>query len=185
MYLIVGLGNPEPEYSRTRHNMGFDVINKLSEKYGIETKKQGFQAQYGTGIIEGQKVILCKPQTYMNLSGDSISEMMDYYKLTPEDIIVIYDDIDTEVGNIRIKPKGSAGGHNGIKSIIHRINTEQFPRIRVGTGCPEDRTQMIEYVISKVSNDEYKELQKGIEKGKEAVSEILKNGIDIAMSKFN
>ena len=185
MYLIVGLGNPEPEYSRTRHNMGFDVINKLSEEYDIEVEKAGFLAKYGTGIIEGQKVILCKPQTYMNLSGDSIIEIMNFYKIEPKDILVIYDDIDTEIGKIRIRKKGSSGGHNGMKSIIYRLNTEEFPRIRIGTGSPDDRTQMIEYVISKVSNDKYKELQKGVEKGKQAVCEILKNGIDKTMNKFN
>ena len=109
MYLIVGLGNPEPEYSRTRHNMGFDVINKLAEKYNIDIEKCGFKAYYGTGYIEGQKVILFKPQTYMNLSGDAILEVMNFYKIPLEDILVIYDDIDTEVGKIRIRKKGSAG----------------------------------------------------------------------------
>ena len=185
MYLIVGLGNPEPEYSRTRHNMGFDVINRLSEKYDIKIEKEGFKSQYGIGIIEGKKVILCKPQTYMNLSGDAIFEIMNFYKLQPENLIIIYDDIDTEIGSIRIRKKGTAGGHNGIKSIINMLNTEEFPRIRIGTSNPEDRSQMIEYVISKVSNEEYKELQKGIEKGESAIIDILKNGIDIAMNKFN
>ena len=185
MYLIVGLGNPEPEYSRTRHNMGFDVINRLSEKYDIEVSRIGFQAQYGIGIIENEKIILCKPQTYMNLSGDSIVEIMNFYKINPENIVVIYDDIDTDIGKIKIRKKGGPGNHNGMKSIVYRLGTEDFPRIRIGTGTPEDKSRMIEYVISKVSNEQYKELQKGIEKGKEAICELLKNGIDIAMNKFN
>ncbi len=185
MYLIVGLGNPEPEYSKTRHNMGFDVINKLSKKYNIDIDKKGFNAQYGTGIIEEKKVILVKPQTYMNLSGDAISEIMQFYKINPNDIIIIYDDIDTKIGNIRIRKKGSAGGHNGIKSIISKINTEEFPRVRIGTGIPDDKSKMIDYVINKVSDKEYEELEVGIQKAEEAIYEILKNGIDVAMNKFN
>lgn len=185
MYLIVGLGNPEPEYSRTRHNMGFDVINEISKKYNIEVERNGFQAQYGTGIIENEKVILFKPQTYMNLSGNAVYEVMNFYKLNPQDIIVVYDDIDTDIGQIRIRKKGRSGGHNGMESIINRLNTEEFPRIRIGTSSPEDKTQLIEYVISKVSNEEYKKLQVGIKKGAEAVYEYLKNGIDSSMNKFN
>ncbi len=185
MYLIVGLGNPEPEYSKTRHNMGFDVINKLSEKYNIEVIRSGFQAQYGIGTIENEKVILFKPQTYMNLSGDAIIEIMNFYKINPKDIVVIYDDLDLNVGEIRIRKKGSSGGHNGIKSIIYRLNTEEFPRIRIGTGIPEDKEKMIDYVINKVSDEEYKNLQTGIEKAKDAVCELIKNGIDKAMNKFN
>ena len=185
MYLIVGLGNPEPEYSRTRHNMGFDVINELSKKCGIEVEKRGFKSLYGTGEIEEKKVILCKPQTYMNLSGDAIIEILKFYKIEPENIVVIYDDIDTKIGSIKIRKKGSSGGHNGIKSIISRLGSEEFARIRVGTGNPENREDLIEYVLKKLSIDEYEELQKGIEKGVEAICEILKKGIDIAMNKFN
>ena len=185
MFLIVGLGNPEPEYSRTRHNMGFDVVNKLAEKYDIQIEKNGFKGIYGIGNIEGEKVILLKPQTYMNLSGDSIIEIMKFYKLQPKDIIIVYDDVDTDIGEIRIRKKGSSGNHNGMKSVIYRLNTEEFPRIRIGTGEPEDRKQMMEYVISKVSNDEYRKLQNGVKKGEEAIIELLKNGIDIAMNKFN
>ncbi len=185
MYLIVGLGNPEPEYSKTRHNMGFDVINELSKRYKIEVERSGFQALYGTGMIEDNKVILCKPQTYMNLSGDSIVEIKDYYKIPTEKIIVVYDDIDTEVGSIRIKKKGSSGGHNGMKSIIYRLNTEEFCRIRIGIGSPEFREDLMEYVISKLSNDNYKELQEGIYKGADAVYELLKNGVNNTMNKFN
>ncbi len=185
MYLIVGLGNPEPEYSKTRHNMGFDVINKLSEKYDIKVNRNGFKALYGTGIIEGKQVILLKPQTYMNLSGDSIIEAMNFYKISPNDIVIIYDDIDTEIGKIKIRKKGSSGCHNGMKSIIFRLQTEDFPRVRIGTGKPEDKSKLIDYVISKLSDDEYENLKEGIKKGENAICELLKNGIDIAMNKFN
>ena len=185
MYLIVGLGNPEPEYCFTRHNMGFDVLNKISEKYNIEINKSGFKAIYGTGTIENEKVILCKPQTYMNLSGDSIIEIASFYKIPANNIIIIYDDIDLETGIIKIRKKGGPGGHNGMKSVIQRLQTEEFPRIRIGTGFCEDKSNLIEYVISKVSNEDYISLLKGINLATEALPEILKNGIDEAMNKFN
>lgn len=185
MYLIVGLGNPEPEYCFTRHNMGFDVLNKISEKYNIEINKSGFKAIYGTGTIENEKVVLCKPQTYMNLSGDSIIEIANFYKIPANNIIIIYDDIDLETGIIKIRKKGGPGGHNGMKSVIQRLQTEEFPRIRIGTGFCEDKSNLIEYVISKVSNEDYIRLLKGIDLATEALPEILRDGIDEAMNKFN
>ena len=136
MYLIVGLGNPEEEYSKTRHNMGFNAINKIAEKYNIEVKQRKFQALYGSGIIENEKVILLKPQTYMNLSGNSVKEAIDFYKIDINHLIVIYDDMDIEPGKIKIRKKGSAGGHNGMKSIIQQLGTENFSRIRIGIGRP-------------------------------------------------
>ena len=185
MYLIVGLGNPEPEYSKTRHNMGFDVINKLSEKYNIDIKKEKFDGIYGNGTIENQKVILLKPQTYMNLSGESIIQYANFYKVDPEEILIIYDDIDIETGTIKIRKKGGAGTHNGMKSVVNELNTVDFPRIRVGTGSKEKVNNLIDYVISKVSEEEYERLEEGIEKTVEAVIEILKIGIDNAMNKLN
>lgn len=185
MYLIVGLGNPEPEYSRTRHNMGFDVINKLSEKYSIDVKKEKFDGLYGNGIIENEKVILVKPQTYMNLSGEAIAQYANFYKVNPENIIVIYDDIDIETGVVKIRKKGGPGTHNGMKSVVHELNTTEFPRIRVGTGSKENITDLINYVISKVSQEEYKELEQGIDKAVEAIVEILRIGIDNAMNRLN
>ena len=185
MYLIVGLGNPEPEYSKTRHNMGFDVINKLSEKYNIDIKKEKFDGIYGNGTIENQKVILLKPQTYMNLSGESIIQYANFYKVDPEEILIIYDDIDIETGTIKIRKKGGAGTHNGRKSVVNELNTVDFPRIRVGTGSKEKVNNLIDYVISKVSEEEYERLEEGIEKAVEAVIEILKIGIDNAMNKLN
>lgn len=185
MYLIVGLGNPEQDYSRTRHNMGFNVINKISEKYNIKVNKSKFKGLYGTGIIESEKVILLKPQTYMNLSGESIIEIMNFYKINNNELIVIYDDIDIEPGKIRIRKSGSSGTHNGMKSVISNINTEEFCRVRVGIGKPKENMDMISYVIGHIPKEEQGELEKGIEVAKEAVIEIIKNNIDSAMNKFN
>lgn len=185
MYLIVGLGNPEPEYSFTRHNVGFDVINKLSEKYDIDVNKSGFKAIYGLGTIENEKVILCKPQTYMNLSGDSIIEISNFYKIPKEKIIIIYDDIDIETGIIKIRKKGGPGGHNGMKSIVYRLQSQEFPRVRIGTGFCDNKNKLIEYVITKVSNEEYINMLVGINTATEAVSEMMKSGIDNAMNRFN
>lgn len=185
MYLIVGLGNPEPEYSFTRHNMGFDTINKLAEKYNINVQKEGFNAIYGTGIIENEKVILCKPQTYMNLSGDSIIQFINYYKIELSNVIIIYDDIDISPGIVKLRKKGGAGSHNGMKSVIKNIKTTSFPHVRVGTGMPEDKSDLINYVIGKVPKDEYEVLKNGIETAVDAVTLILKNGIDNAMNIIN
>ena len=134
MYLIVGLGNPEDNYSKTRHNMGFNVVNKLSEKYNIEINKSKFKGLLGSGLIENEKVILLKPQTFMNLSGESVVEVMNFYKIPLDNLIVVYDDIDIVPGKIRIRKNGSAGTHNGMKSVVNSLNTEEFIRVRVGIG---------------------------------------------------
>jgi PTH1 family peptidyl-tRNA hydrolase len=185
MFLIVGLGNPEEEYSNTRHNMGFDTINKLANEYNIKINKNKFKGLCGSGIIENEKVILLKPQTYMNLSGESIKEAMAFYKIKSENIIVIYDDIDIEPGIIKIRKKGGPGGHNGMKSVISEIDTQNFPRIRIGIGKPENKGQLIEYVIGKMPQTDKDILEKATILGKEAILEIIKNGVDIAMNKFN
>ena len=197
MYLIIGLGNPEEEYSKTRHNMGFNTINKISQTYDIETKKNKFQWLYGSGTIENQKLILIKkwsvaymssyikPQTYMNLSGKCVKEIVEFYRIEKEKILVIYDDMDIEPGKIKIRKKGSSAGHNGIKSIIHELGTEEFPRIRIGIGKPVHSGDEINYVIGAVPKEEIPKLEEGIEKAEKAVIEILKSGIDIAMNKFN
>lgn len=185
MYLIVGLGNPEPEYSMTRHNIGFDVINKLSQQYGIKVEKKGFKSLYGKGKIENEEVILCKPQTYMNLSGDAILEISSFYKIKSSNIIVIYDDIDLPEAQVKIRKKGGPGTHNGMKSVVHNLQTENFPRIRIGTGTPDCKNELVEYVIKKMKLMEYEKYIPGIEKGKIAVEEILKSNIDMAMNKIN
>ena len=185
MYLIIGLGNPEPEYARTRHNMGFDVINKIARKYNIELSRSNYNAIYGTGIIEGKKVILIKPQTFMNLSGESVKKYVDFYKVPLEDVLVIYDDMDTDIGSIRVRAKGNAGSHNGMKSMIKELNSVDFPRIRVGVGRPKDEFDKIDYVIGQVADEEYVELQKGQDKAAEAAICYIKDGIDSAMNTFN
>lgn len=185
MYLIVGLGNPESDYSKTRHNMGFNVINKLSEKYGIEVNKSKFKGLVGNGMIEGKKAVLLKPQTFMNLSGESIIEAMNFYKIQENELIVIYDDIDIEPGNIRIRRNGSAGTHNGMKSIVEHIKTENFIRVRVGIGKPKEHIDMISHVIGHIPEEDKKALEEGTNIAKEAVIEIVKNSVDSAMNKFN
>lgn len=185
MYLIVGLGNPENEYSHTRHNIGFDTINQIAKNNNIQITKNKFKGLCESTIIQNQKVILLKPQTYMNLSGESVKEVAEFYNLKPEEIIVIYDDIDIEKGHIKIRKKGGAGSHNGMKSVVEELQSTNFARIRVGIGQPEFKSDMINYVIGKVPQEEQKILQQGVEKAAKAVEEILKNGIDIAMNKFN
>ena len=185
MYLIVGLGNPEPEYSKTRHNMGFDVINKIAENYDIEVTKKGFEGIYGIGEIEGSKVILLKPQTYMNESGKSVIKAKEYYKIPMENIIIIYDDIDLDVGVVKLRKKGGAGTHNGMKSVIEHLGKGDFIHIRIGTGKPEFKELLISHVIGKLSDEEYEKLIPSIEKAAESIPEILKSGIDNAMNKFN
>jgi len=185
MYLIIGLGNPESDYAKTRHNMGFNVINKISEKFNIEVNKSKFKALYGTGTINGEKVILIKPQTYMNLSGDAVQEFVNFYKVDLENVLIIYDDIDTEPGKIRIRKTGGPGTHNGMKSVVSSLNSENFPRVRVGIGMPEYKDDLINYVIGYIPENQLEILQKGVDMATEAVEDILKNGIDNAMNKFN
>ncbi len=185
MYIIVGLGNPEPEYARTRHNMGFDVINILAKKNNIELNRSKFNAIYGTGIIENEKVILIKPQTYMNNSGEAVVEWLKFYKENLNNVLVIYDDMDTDIGKIRIRAKGGAGSHNGMKSMVKELNSEDFPRIRIGIGRPLDEFDRINYVIGNIDVEEYIRLQEGANLGAEAVEYWIKNGIDNAMNKFN
>ena len=185
MYLIVGLGNPEEDYSKTRHNMGFNTINKIADELEIEVNKRKFEALYGEKIINGEKIILLKPQTFMNASGDSIVQVVNFYKISMENICVIYDDMDIELGKIKIRKKGQSGSHNGMKSVIERLGTEEFARIRVGIGKPKNKNDMINYVIGAIPEKEAKILDESTTKAKDAMIYILKEGIDIAMNKFN
>ena len=185
MYLIVGLGNPEEDYSNTRHNMGFDTINKLAEQYNIKIEKKKFKGLYGTGTIESEKVILLKPQTFMNLSGESIKECMNFYKLSEKDLILIYDDIDINPGVIKIRKIGGPGTHNGMKSVIQNINTKNFTRIRVGIGVPENKNDLINYVIGAIPEEEKELLNKATTLAKNAIVDIIKNGVDNAMNQYN
>lgn len=185
MYLVVGLGNPEEQYAKTRHNMGFSTINKIAEKHHISLEKKKFDAIYEDTRIEGEKVILVKPQTYMNLSGTSVRQFMQFYKIPMDHLIIIYDDIDIDKGIIKIRKKGGPGNHNGMKSVIQEIASDTFPRVRVGIGQPTYKNDMINYVIGQVPDEEYEILEKGIETAAEAVMDILKNGIDHAMNAYN
>ena len=185
MKLIVGLGNPEKDYSGTRHNMGFNVLNMLAEEYDIDITRSKFEAEYGTGIIEDEKVILIKPQTFMNSSGKAVIEFLNFYKVPLEDLIVVYDDIDIDISNIRIRKSGSPGSHNGMKSIVNILSDDRFPRVRVGIGKPEFDDDLINYVIGAIPEEEIPKLNEGVKKAKDAIVEIIKNGIDSAMNKFN
>ncbi|MBS5854099.1 MAG: aminoacyl-tRNA hydrolase [Clostridium sp.] len=185
MYLIVGLGNPEIEYANTRHNMGFDAINHLSRKLNINVNKEKFKGIYGDTILNGEKVILLKPQTYMNLSGESIIQFKQFYKIPPENIIVIYDDIDVDVGKIKIRKKGGPGSHNGMKSVVKELKSEDFPRIRVGIGKPMFKEMMIGYVLEKLNGNEREILEESTKLAANAVYDIITSGIDKAMNKYN
>lgn len=185
MKIIVGLGNPEADYSETRHNMGFNVINELAEEFDVDISRNKFEALYGSGIIENQKVILVKPQTFMNLSGKSVVQFVDFYKTDLQDLLIIYDDMDIEISNIRIRKSGSPGGHNGMKSVVNSLADDRIPRIRVGIGRPKYEEDFMSYVIGAIPEEEKKKLKEGVIKAKEATKEILKNGLDSAMNKFN
>ncbi len=185
MYLIVGLGNPGKEYEFTRHNMGFNVIDKIIKDCGIKVSQSKFKGMYTQDSINGEKVLILKPQTYMNLSGESVAAFRNFYKIDNKDIIVIYDDIDLDEGTIRIRKKGSSGTHNGMKSVIQCLGTEEFTRVRVGIGKPRENEDIIKYVIGPVSNNIRKKLEQGTNLAAEATLEILKNGVDVAMNKYN
>ena len=183
MKLIVGLGNPGKKYEHTRHNMGFDVLDLFSDLASIDIDKESFKGLLGRGKLFNEDVILLKPQTYMNLSGESVQEVVHYFKISLEDIIVIYDDMDILPGKIRLRPNGSSGGHKGIQSIIDNLGTDNIKRIRVGIGKPTYDT--IDYVLSKPSKEEKEEIEEAIKEAAEALKIALKENFDIAMSRFN
>lgn len=186
MYIIAGLGNPTMQYEGTRHNAGFDVIDALADKYNISVDGRKNRAYIGKGIIEGQKVLLVKPQTYMNLSGESIGGLVDYFKIDEEqNLIVIYDDISLSPGQIRIRKKGSAGGHNGIKNIIAHLGTQVFPRIKVGVGEKPKKYDLADYVLSHFTKAEREEMEEGYQKAIQAVEKILGGEMEAAMNEFN
>lgn len=186
MFLIVGLGNPTKQYEKTRHNIGFDVMDALADKYNISISENKHKALCGKGVIEGMKVVLAKPQTYMNLSGESVAELVNYYKLDPEsELIVVFDDISLEPGNIRIRKKGSAGGHNGIKNIIANLGSSVFPRIKVGVGEKPKGYDLADYVLGKFSKEDRVLMEEGYDLACEASALILQGAIDQAMNEYN
>ncbi len=186
MFIIVGLGNPTEEYAGTRHNAGFDVIDAIADKYNITVTERKSRAFCGKGIIEGQKVLLVKPQTYMNLSGESVRGITDFYKIDPEtELLVIFDDISLDIGQIRIRKKGSAGGHNGVKSMIAHLGTTVFQRIKVGVGEKPKEYDLADYVLSHFTKAEKELMKDGYKDAVEAVELILRGEMESAMNQFN
>ena len=186
MFLIVGLGNPGRQYEHTRHNAGFDVMDALAEKYNISISESGHKALFVKGMIGGQKVILAKPQTFMNLSGESVAELLHYYEIDPEEeLLVIFDDISLAPGNIRIRKKGSAGGHNGIKNIIAMTGTENFKRIKVGVGEKPAGWDLADHVLGRMSEEDRAAFEEAVKESVKAVEMILEDEIDQAMNDFN
>lgn len=186
MYLIVGLGNPGKQYENTRHNVGFDAVDLLVDEYRVPSSGKQHKAMYGKGVIAGQKVILAKPLTYMNLSGESVRALVDYYKIDPEEeLIVIYDDISLDVGKLRIRAKGSAGGHNGIKNIIAHVGGPVFPRIKVGVGEKPPKYDLADYVLGHFSKAEQELMEEGYEDAVKAVEMIVSGDISGAMNEYN
>ncbi len=186
MYIIVGLGNPGAKYVNTRHNIGFDVIDALCSKFDIKLNKTNFNSVFGEGRICGERVVAAKPQTFMNLSGEAVSELKSRYKTENSEIIIIYDDISLPVGKLRVRPKGSAGGHNGIKSVILNLDSDEFPRVKIGIGAPPHPDyDLADYVLGKFGKDEIEALIPVAVRAVGAVEEIITNGCESAMNKFN
>lgn len=185
MKLIVGLGNPGREYELTRHNIGFMAINELAKRWNISLNEQKFKGLFGAGFVNGEKVILLKPLTYMNLSGESIRPLMDYYKIDVEDFVVLYDDLDIPVGKLRLRMKGSAGGHNGVKSTISHLGTQEFQRIRMGIDRPKNGMKVVDYVLGRFTSEEIPDVNHSIEKAADACEEWLNKPFLQIMNTFN
>ncbi|MDO5707799.1 MAG: aminoacyl-tRNA hydrolase [Andreesenia angusta] len=185
MYIIVGLGNPGNKYKGTKHNIGFEVIDRLSSEYNISLNKIKFKSIYGEINIDGEKVILMKPQTFMNNSGEAVREIQSYFKIPIENIIVIQDDIDLDIGKLRLRRKGSAGSHNGLKSIIYLLKDDRFPRVKIGVGRQREGQNLADYVLSGFRKEDIETVEIAIERAADAVVSIVADGIDKAMNKFN
>jgi len=186
MYIIAGLGNPSSQYDKTRHNAGFDAIDILAERYGIKIETLKFKAKCGAGIINGRKVVLVKPQTFMNLSGEALRAVADFYKVdVTKELIVLYDDISLDVGRLRVRRKGSAGGHNGIKSIINHLGTEEFFRVKIGVGNKPPQYDLADYVLGRFTPSERKVFDEGLKDAADATELIMSDGIDVSMNRYN
>lgn len=185
MYIIVGLGNPGKEYENTRHNAGFIAIDKLADKYNIEISKEKHKALIGNGMIANEKVVLVKPQTFMNLSGEAVFEVINFYKEELSKLIVIFDDIDLSVGTIRIKEKGSAGTHNGVKSLVKELASQNFKRIKIGIGKPAGNIDLIGHVLGKFSKEEFAQIENKANDAVCAVEMIIEGKLLEAMNKYN
>ncbi len=186
MKIIVGLGNPTKKYEHTRHNMGFDFIDRMADKYKISMKRSRFTALVGKGEVKGEQVILVKPQTFMNLSGEAVERLVKYYKADwREDLVVVYDDTDLDIGKIRLRPCGSAGGHNGMKNIIAHLGGDGFKRIRIGIGKREEDSDMVDFVLGKFSADDRKAIDESITRAVSAMEDIIGHGMEAAMNRHN
>ena len=184
--LIVGLGNPGKQYAATRHNIGFMVVDYLAEKLGVKVDKIKFKSVLGEGFAGTEKIVLAKPQTYMNLSGQALLDIVQWYKLDPQDLLVIYDDLDLPVGKLRLRMKGSAGGHNGMKSIIYLIQSDDFPRLRIGIGRPlNENIETVNHVLGKFDEEDSKIMGEAVAKAAEAVLAVLDKGVEKAMNEVN
>ena len=185
MKAIIGLGNPGMKYAGTRHNIGFDAVTAIADKYNLSINNKKFKGVYADGHIAGEKVLLVQPQTFMNLSGECVREVADFYKLNPDEIIIICDDINLDVGRLRIRKKGSAGGHNGLKNIIAHLGTEEFPRIRVGVGEKTEGWDLADYVLARFDKDSEPVIREALANVVGAVETWISDGIDAAMNRFN
>ncbi len=185
-WLVVGLGNPGPKYEWTRHNMGFLVVDELAERENIPVQRLKYKALTNTALIGGQSVLLMKPTTYMNLSGEAVGQAARFYKIPPERVLVISDDVALPQGKLRVRRSGSAGGHNGLKNIIAHLGTDQFPRIKVGVGGkPHPDSDMADWVLGKFTGQDKKVMEDAISRAADAVACLLEKGVDQAMAKFN
>ncbi len=185
MYIIVGLGNPGSQYDTTRHNIGFEVIERFASDNRIDVSTKKFKAHIGQGVVGGEKVILMKPQTYMNLSGESVAQAMHFYKEKPEHVIVVYDDTSLKLGGIRIREKGSAGGHNGVKSLIAHLGTDVFPRVKVGVGEKPPGWDLADYVLSHFTKQEGPAVIDMVEMASKALTTMISEGTTAAMNGYN
>ena len=184
MYIIIGLGNPGKKYESTRHNIGFEVLDYMAREFDMPIVKSKFKALIAEGRIKGEKVILVKPQTFMNLSGESVMSIVKYYDLDLENVIVVYDDIDTELGKIRIRKKGSGGTHNGMRNIISLLGKDNFPRVRVGIGQPVNKP-LVDYVLERFTKTEIGYMEDAVINASKSILTILKEDVDKAMNEFN
>lgn len=185
MYIIVGLGNPGKQYEHTRHNVGFEVIDILADRIGIHVGEKKHKGLCGRGVLEGQKVVLVKPQTFMNLSGECVRAVVDFYKVAEDEVIVIYDDVSLEPGQLRIRGKGSAGGHNGIKNMIAHLGTQEFPRVKVGVGEKPKGMDLADYVLSRFLKEEQGKMDDAFKEAADAVAMMVGQGLGPAMNHFN
>lgn len=185
MFVIVGLGNPGREYQETRHNAGFMTLDLLGERYNIEIKRHNFKAVFGEGMIEGKKAVLCKPETYMNNSGWSVMELINWYKCGHDELVLVYDDVDLPAGDIRIRERGSSGSHNGMKSVIYQLGFDDFPRVRVGIGAASGEKGIVAHVLSGPNGEEKELFSKSIQAAADAISMIVAGKTADAQAKYN